>query len=187
MATSQIDLFPSRWKTWHGAKQHSPPLGPFQPHPPTHPSTLVMRCLWRDDRGSSAGAGLRRTLFKAGFVFGGGVFREAASKHLTVRHHSEDSANATCSKASCDYSRPFVNSSLPGTTLWGTFKRLSQALSLLTVDRTRRSVPRLLGEQRVFHQWRHVKMLFMRPLAVDWSSLFLQGYWVLQWGIGKPD
>lgn len=31
-----------------------------------------------------------------------------------------------------------------------------------------------------FHQQSHVKMLFMRALDVDWSSVLLQGYWVLK-------
>lgn len=83
--------------------------------------------------------------------------------------------NAAHFKASRDYSWPFVKQAFAAPLCEAPLKVLPSAFPSQSGQDTA-SCSRTIRRTESFRQQSHVKMLLMRPLAVDWSSLFLQGY-----------
>lgn len=123
--------------------------------------------------------GLGRPLFEGGSV-SGGEFREDANKHLSALRGNEDSASAAHSEACSNVTHnTFIRRTFAAALCEAPLKVLSSAFPSQS-ERDTASSSRTIRRTESFHQQSHVKMLFMRALAVDWSSLLLQGYWVLQ-------
>lgn len=135
VATSQIDLFSLHWKMWHLAKQHSLPSALLTR--PTHPSPhkMFMGVDWGSSLGVEGWCICPLIVIGQKNHIGKNKGPPLVWKHAItwILRHLEKQSSKNCY----------------GTDLWSPFKGSSKCFFPLRVDRTPRSVPRLLGEQRV--------------------------------------